>query len=258
MGHVCRSAGKLHPLLLPQCRRCDGVQAAIRKQSAKARRRRRALIAARHTSRPQNAKSLRPGEAFQKSDRREAALADQREHGVLWIGTLDDPVAVRRLRRPFEDLPAAGGYTACRRIEVADGEIMKPERPRQRRRLGQYAADCLSTRGEQLISAEVAAIGDGFTQTEKIAVELNRALAIVSEKLVPTDLAASTRCGGGFRPRAEPADQSEYRLLLVGDDRKAADVADIGRRYVDISSERHDLVAGCVNIADLHVAEPAR
>ena len=73
---------------------------------------------------------------------------------------------------------------------------MQPERRRQRRRLGHYAADGLSARGDELIGSKFAAIGDAFTPAKQIAIELNRALAIVSEKLVPTDLAASSGVAG--------------------------------------------------------------
>ena len=49
MGHVCRSAGELYPILLSLGGGRDGFQAAVRKCVGKASRRRPALIAAGRT-----------------------------------------------------------------------------------------------------------------------------------------------------------------------------------------------------------------
>jgi hypothetical protein len=79
---------------------------------------------------------------------------------------------------------------------------VQPERRRHRRRLSQYAADSLSVRGEQLVSAKLGATSDGLTPAEQVAVEPNRPLAIFGEEFVPANPAFGTRFSGRLRPRA--------------------------------------------------------
>src|SRR5271166_2212498 len=88
-----------------------------------------------------------------------AARPRQREDGALRVRTLDDPVAARHFDGAFDDLAAAGLHALRRRIDIADVEVVEPERDRDRQRLGEHAADRYPTGGEQLVRAHRADVG---------------------------------------------------------------------------------------------------
>ncbi len=89
--------------------------------------------------------------ALETSGRAFAARSDQREHGALRVDAADDPGAAHHIGRAFEDLAAGGPGALGRGVDVADAEVIEPERNRRCRGLGEHAADCLSCAGEQLI-----------------------------------------------------------------------------------------------------------
>src|SRR5262245_5985593 len=101
-----------------------------------------------------------------------AALSHQREDGALRIRALGDPFAARAV----ENLAAPSPHAPDRHVDVADVEVIKPERDRRRRRLCEHAADGLPPGGEQLIW-----VGLRFLPAEKLAVERPRILPVGGE-----------------------------------------------------------------------------
>ena len=130
-------------------------------------------------------------------------------------------------KRTVEDLSAAGRDALRRRVDVADVEIVEPERGRDRRGLGEHAADHLPSGGEGLIRARLADVGVLFLPAEKLAVESPRLLPVGGKQFVPADAARCVRRGGRLLAGIAPLEQREPCALRVGEDRKAADV---GRR----------------------------
>ena len=64
-----------------------------------------------------------------------------------------DPGPARRFERAIKDLAAARLHAVRRRLDVRDVEIVKPERVRQCRRLGEHSSDRRRSGGEALICA---------------------------------------------------------------------------------------------------------
>src|ERR1700730_18791566 len=77
--------------------------------------------------------------ALEISDTVVAALSHQREDGTLRVRALDDPSVARHFDRAVEDLAVTGLHAHYRRVDVADVEVVKTERNRHRRRLGEHA-----------------------------------------------------------------------------------------------------------------------
>src|SRR6516162_2721400 len=83
-------------------------------------------------------------EALEISEPMVAARSDQREHGALGIGALQDPAATRYFNRCVEKLPARSPYALHGVVDVGDVEIIKPERDRHLSWLVEHAADRLA------------------------------------------------------------------------------------------------------------------
>ena len=94
------------------------------------------------------ARNIRPGGFFR--------VPSSANDGALRVRASDDPAAARHFNRAVEDLAAAGLDALRRRVDVADVEIVEPEGSRDRRRLGEHAADHLPAGGEELIRARLA------------------------------------------------------------------------------------------------------
>ena len=167
-----------------------------------------------------------------------------------------DQSAARRRSRAIEDLAAAGFDAPRRRLDVIDVEIVKPEGKRQRRGLGVHAADRFSSCGEFLIRAHHADMAVAFLPAKEIFVESERLFPVGGKQLMPAHPPRRARLGGPRRAGFQPFDQSKRRHLRVGDDRKAADVGDVGRRDVDRSAKLLGPVDGGVNVVDANIADP--
>src|ERR1700722_15915346 len=99
------------------------------------------------------------------------APIQQGEYCALRAGAMDDPGAARHCSRAVQDLAAASFDPLRRRLHVVGVEIVKPEGKGQRRRLGEHAADRLSSGGEPLIRAHHAGMAVGFLPAKKLPVE---------------------------------------------------------------------------------------
>ena len=92
-----------------------------------------------HHSKPRARRFARLG-ALEVADRVRLAPSHHREHGAVRVRALDGPFVAGDCRRAVENLAAAGGRALHRRVDVADVEVMEPERARR------VAAACRSCR----------------------------------------------------------------------------------------------------------------
>ena len=138
--------------------------------------------------------------ALEISDRAASPRSLQREYGALRVRASDDPAAARHFDRTFQDLAAAGLDALRRRVDVADVEIVEPEREPGSSGLGEHAADHLPSGGEGLIRARLADLGVLFLPAEKVAVESPCLLPVGGEQFVPADAARCVRAAGGCWP----------------------------------------------------------
>src|SRR5215469_1256532 len=81
--------------------------------------------------------------ALKVSNRLAAALSLQSEYGALRVRALDDPTAAGQFKWFIENLAAKRLHMLRCCIDVGDVEIVKPERGRNHRGLGEHAADRL-------------------------------------------------------------------------------------------------------------------
>src|SRR5215831_17420794 len=123
--------------------------------------------------------------ALEISDAVVAALSHQRENGALRVGALGHPSAAPHFNRAVDDLATPSPHAPDRHVDVADVEVIKPERDRLRRRLCEHAADGLSSGGEQLIWAHRAGVGLRFLPAEELAVESKCLLPVGGDQLMP-------------------------------------------------------------------------
>src|SRR6266478_2450408 len=123
------------------------------------------------------------------SDAVVTALSRQREDGALRIRASQDPSVARYFNRPAEDLAATSLHALHRHVDVADVEVIKPERDRLDRGLGEHAADGLPSGGEQLVCAHRAHIGLRFLPRAIRLAESPCLLPVGGEQLVPADAA---------------------------------------------------------------------
>src|SRR5262249_1929009 len=110
---------------------------------------------------------------------------------------------------------------------------------------------------ERLICAVLAAFGFRSLPAEQRAVKSERLFAMGGEQFVPANPARRIR-RGGRRSGVQPLEQAEPCGLRGGEDRKAADVADIRRPTVHAAAEALHPCGGCVHVVDRDMAEPAR
>src|ERR1700722_10065927 len=96
------------------------------------------------------------------SDRFAAAPVQEGEYGALRVRAMQNQSAARYCSGAIQDLAAAGFHALRRRLDVVDVEIVKPEGKRQRRRLGEHAADRFPSGGELLICPHHADMAIGF------------------------------------------------------------------------------------------------
>ena len=101
--------------------------------------------------------------ALEEADRARLALSHHREQGAVRVHALDDPFVAGRFRRAMENLTAGGGRAFHRRVDVADIEVMEPQRARRVRRLPEHAADRLASDREQLARARRAGFLSGVS-----------------------------------------------------------------------------------------------
>src|SRR5713101_2286504 len=125
--------------------------------------------------------------AFEVSDAVVTAFSRQREDGALRIRASQDPSVAQHFNRAAEDLAATSLHALHRHVDVADVEVIKPERDRLHRGLGEHAAYRLPSDGEELVCAHRADIGLRFLPAKELAVESKRLLPVGGEQLVPTD-----------------------------------------------------------------------
>src|SRR2546430_9460072 len=107
--------------------------------------------------------------ALEVSDAVVTALSCQREDGALRIRASQDPSVAQHFNRAAEDLTATSLHALHRHVDVADVEVIKPERDRLHRGLGEHAADGLPSAGEQLSCAHRSPIGLRFLPTDYLA-----------------------------------------------------------------------------------------
>src|SRR5215471_11961648 len=110
-------------------------------------------------------------DAFEISDSVVRSLSRQREHRALRIRAAGDPSFARHFNRTIENRAAAGCHAPYCRVDISDVEVIEPEGGRFDDGLGEHAADCLPSGGEQLIGARKTGIGLRFLPTEELAVE---------------------------------------------------------------------------------------
>src|SRR5215510_1280607 len=197
-------------------------------------------------------------DAFEISDAVVAALSHQSENGALRVGALGHPSAAPHFNRAMDDLATPSPHAPHRHVDVADVEVIKPERDRLRRRLCEHAADGLSSGGEQLIWAHRAGVGLRFLPAEELAVESKRLLPVGGDQLMPADAAGRVQRGGPLLAAFEPLEQRNRCHLRVDRDRKAADVGDVRRRDMHAAAKLYEAIGGGVHVVDAHISEPAR
>src|SRR5262249_56530170 len=108
------------------------------------------------------------------------------------------------VNRAIDDLARPSPHALYRHVDVADVEVIKPERDRLCRRLCEHAADGLPAGGEQLIWAHRAVAGLRFLPAEELAVERPSFLPVRGDQLMPASAAGRVRRGGRVLPAFAP------------------------------------------------------
>src|SRR5262249_9868062 len=112
--------------------------------------------------------SLRP-DALEVSDRTAAPLPFQREPPALPVRAQQDRPAAPQSMRAVDDPSAAGRHALRRRVNVADAEVVEPERNQRRRGSGKDTAERLRAGGKKLIGVvHLSGIGIGLPPAEDL------------------------------------------------------------------------------------------
>src|SRR5215469_4484515 len=121
----------------------------------------------------------------------------QREHGALRVYAPRDEAATCQFKRALDDLPATGSDPLRGCVDVANVEVVEPERDRHQRRLRLPATDRLPARRKHLIGARRADnVGIRFLPVEQLTVQCKRPFAVGGEQLVPAHPPQLARLGG--------------------------------------------------------------
>jgi hypothetical protein len=174
----------------------------------------------------------------------------------LRVDAAGDAVAARQFDRTLKDAAATSLHAPGRRVDVADAEVVEPKGDRNRRGLGEHAAERLTADGEILIRAHRVDRGVRFLPAKKVGVEGKRLVPIAGQEFVPANAARCSQLSRLFRDGVQPPQQNEGRHLRVGDECKTADVGDICRWDMHRSAKKRHAFGRGVDVIDADIAEP--
>ena len=120
---------------------------------------------------------------------------------------MNDPGAARHRNRAIENFAAAGLDAFSRRLDVADVEIVEPER--QRRLRIPHAANRLRSVGEELVRAHRVDMGARFLPAKQLVVKGERPFPVSGEQLMPAHVSRCARLSALLLGAFAPFDQNK-------------------------------------------------